>query len=68
MGHTKNYTKVVIKQIEEERNAKDLIGKVVKVMVTSAIKWHVVGEVIDYAPKMPEVDPLYFEKLEKRRE
>lgn len=53
MGHTKNYTKVVMKQLKEGIDHKELFGKLVKVKVLATSKWHCEGEIIDYAPAFP---------------
>jgi threonylcarbamoyladenosine tRNA methylthiotransferase CDKAL1 len=67
MGHTKNYSKVVMKSFKEGVNPKDLIGKVVKVKIVDAQKWHIEGQIIDYSPEMPKVDPEYFTKIDAQR-
>jgi threonylcarbamoyladenosine tRNA methylthiotransferase CDKAL1 len=41
IGHTKNYVKVIIREVDY-----NLIGKCVKVKIIETSKWHVVGEVI----------------------
>lgn len=47
--------------------AEALIGKCVKVFITSAQKWHISGHIIDASPE-PEHAPVdYFERLEAQR-
>lgn len=72
MGHTKNYTKVVLDQTEEvfgtvDINAEALIGKCVMVKVTETQKWHITGHIIDLNPGYAKSDPSYFVKLEEAR-
>ena len=50
IGHTKAYTKVILKREEK------VVGKQVIVKVTETFKWHVVGEIIDYSPKIVKVN------------
>ena len=60
MGHTKNYTKVVLDQNQAtlgiDQPAQALIGKCVKIKVMETHKWHVTGHIIDANPKPVEVD------------
>ena len=66
-GHTKTYTKVVLEQTAAalaDQPAEVLIGKCVKVKVTSAHKWHISGYITDPNPK-PERAPVdYFDQIE----
>lgn len=71
MGHTKQYTKVVLTQSTDilgvDQPAQALIGKCVKIKVTGTHKWHISGYIIDAAPKPIEVSPDYFEVLDRQR-
>jgi hypothetical protein len=63
---------VVLEQTDEAlagQSAPSLIGKCVKVFITSAQKWHISGHIVDASPKPEKAPANYFEKLEaKRRE
>lgn len=59
MGHTKNYTKVIIPFRE------DLLYKEVIIKVTKALDWHIEGDIIDENPGDLEVDPTYVEKMKQ---
>ena len=50
-----------------DQPAKALIGKCVKIKVTSTHKWHISGHIIDANPKPVEVGADYFEKLDFQR-
>jgi hypothetical protein len=72
MGHTKNYTKVVLDQTEEvfgtsDINAAALIGKCVMIKVTESQKWHITGHITNLNPGFEKSDPNYFVKLEEER-
>lgn len=72
IGHTKNYTKVVLEQTEEVFGSKEvkgeaLIGRCVVVQITEATKWHVTGYVTDLSPPYERVAADYFERLETTR-
>lgn len=67
MGHTKNYSKVIIREIEEGRKPEELIGKLVRVKVVATQKWHIEGEIIDYAPKAIQAGEDYFTKIDAER-
>lgn len=53
IGHTKNYVKVIIKNVDE-----NLMGKIVLCKITEVLKWHCVGEIIDKNPKLDEIQPV----------
>ena len=59
IGHTKNYSKVVI-PFEE-----GLLGKQVIMKITKCAKWHVEGEILDRNPPPVEVVEGYFEGVEQ---
>lgn len=69
MGHTKQYTKVVLTQSADilgtDQPAKALVGKCVKIKVTGTHKWHITGYIIDANPKPIEVSEDYFEVLDR---
>lgn len=71
MGHTKQYTKVVLTQsadiLGSDQPAQALVGKCVKIKVTGTHKWHISGYIIDACPKPVEVSADYFEKLDRER-
>ena len=54
IGHTKNYTKVII-----DYDA-SLIGKQILMKITNCMKWHIEGEILERDCKPEEVNPLYF--------
>lgn len=58
VGHTSNYSKVVIPYEEE------LIGKVVIMKITKCLTWHVEGEIIDRNPEPITAPENIFDGLE----
>lgn len=50
-----------------DQPAQALIGKCVKIKVTSTHKWHISGKIVDASPKPIEAEPDHFEKLALER-
>lgn len=50
-----------------DQPAEALVGKCVKVKITSSGKWHVSGYIIDAAPEPERAPADYFERLEEKR-
>jgi len=59
IGHTKNYVKVLIRQVDY-----NLIGKCVKVKITETSKWHIIGKVIATDNVIEEILPVAHYKKE----
>mmetsp|Transcript_4502 Transcript_4502/g.3715 ORF Transcript_4502/g.3715 Transcript_4502/m.3715 type:complete len:139 (-) Transcript_4502:222-638(-) len=62
VGHTKAYVKVLF-PVDEK-----LLGKAVKIKVTEAHKWHIVGEIVDREPKFEKVPEDYFGESKQKEE